>query len=143
MKRLTLFASTILIAICLPSIAWSAGQKDSEALKQSERDWSAATVQHDPSVVQRLLADDYVGTDGRGIMSTKADEIDEAREHPPEGPAPVRVVAEEITDMTVRFYGDVGIVNGRTVQQTERAGVKGEVQFRRTTVWEKRKGSWQ
>ena len=53
------------------------------------------------------------------------------------------MTAEEIKDMTVRFYGDVGIVNGHTVQQTERAGAKGEVQFHRTTVWVKRRGAWQ
>ena len=135
-------AATTLVAIGLVSAAWSADKNDSEVLKQLERDWSAATVRHDPSVVQRLIAEDYVGTDGRGIMSTKADEIDEATEHAGE-PLATKVLSEEITDMTVRFFSDVGIVNGRTIQQTERAGVKGEVQFRRTTVWVKRNGGWQ
>ncbi|HTE41112.1 MAG TPA: nuclear transport factor 2 family protein [Steroidobacteraceae bacterium] len=142
MNRTTLFTGSILIAVCFAAIAWSAGDKDAEALKQAERDWSAATVKHDPSVVQRLIAEDYVGTDGR-VFSTKADEIEEAKEHAPEGPLAARVIAEEIADLKVRFYDDIGIVNGRTIQQVERAGVKSEVQFRRTTVWVMRQGVWQ
>ena len=124
--------------------ALTAPTNETETLKQLERDWSAATVRKDPSVVERLLANDYVGTDGRGILSTKADEIQEATAPDPAAPPPLtRVVAEEMTDLSVRIYDKVAIINGRTVQQIERAGVKGEVQFRRTTVWVKRSGRWQ
>jgi ketosteroid isomerase-like protein len=141
-QSMTQLATLTFAFACIEVFA--AGASESEALKQLERDWSAATVRHDPSVVERLLADDYVGIDGRGIVSTKADEIQEATAPDPTALAPpLRVLAEEMTDLAVRIYGDVAIINGRTVQQTERAGVKGEVQFRRTTVWVKRGGRWQ
>lgn len=139
---MTRLAMLILAMTCID--AFAAGASESEVLQQLERDWSAATVRHDPSVVERLLADDYVGIDGRGIIETKADEIEAATAPDPSAPAPLsRVLAEEMTDFTVRIYGDMAIVNGRTVQQVERAGVKGEVQFRRTTAWIKRSGRWQ
>jgi len=138
---LTLIAT---LNLAFAAIAAAAPAKDIETLIQLERDWSAATVRKDPSVVERLLANDFVGTDGRGIMSTKADEIQEATAPDPAAPPPLqRVVAEEMTDFSVRIFDAVAVVNGRTIQQTERAGVKGEVQFRRTTVWIKRSGRWQ
>ena len=138
----TLFA-TFNFALAIVDVS-AAPANEIEALKQLERDWSAATVRKDPSVVERLLANDFVGTDGRGIMSTKADEIQEATAPDPAAPPPLqRVVAEEMTDFSVRIFDAVAVVNGRTIQQTERAGVKGEVQFRRTTVWIKRSGRWQ
>ncbi len=35
-----------------------------------ERQWSSAYLRHDTATIAKLLADDFVGTDGRGILST-------------------------------------------------------------------------
>jgi ketosteroid isomerase-like protein len=113
-----------------------------KTLTQLELEWSKATVEHTPAVVERILADDFVGTDGRGILSTKADEIAEATAPDPNKPPLTRVIEETITDMRVRVFGNFGIVNGRTIQTTGRAGTQSEVQFRRTTVWVKRGSRW-
>src|SRR5215510_8366170 len=101
------FLTLALWSVLASANAFAADSKEMEALKQLERDWSAATVRHDPPVVERLLADDYVGIDGRGITTTKADEIAEAKGPDPSLPPPVtRVTAEEMVDLTVRLYGD-------------------------------------
>jgi ketosteroid isomerase-like protein len=102
-------------------------------------------VVHDPSVVERLLADDYVGVDGRGIFSNKADEIKEASAPDASAPPPLFTVTNEsVTDFRVRVYGDTAIVNARTVQQqVDKSGTQREVQFRHTNVWMKRHSRWQ
>ena len=58
-------------------------------------------------------------------------------------PPPVLTVAESVVDMTVRFYGDVAIVNGRVIEKVRTKTKDAEVQYRRTTVWVKRQGRWQ
>src|ERR1051326_2426362 len=70
-------------------------------LMQMEHDWSAAYLSHDVSVVDRILADDFIGTDGRGIMTDKKQEMEDARSENPNR----KVLSEAIDDMKVRIYG--------------------------------------
>jgi len=51
-----------------------------------ERAWSAAYLKHDLPTIERLLAEEFVGIDGRGVMSVRADELAEARARPPDAP---------------------------------------------------------
>ena len=115
----------------IPATSWASSTTIAKQIIQLERKWSAATVVHDPSVVEQLLADDYVGIDGRGVFSNKADEVKEASV--PDATAPqaaFTVIAEEVTDFNVRVYGDAAIVNARTVQQqTDKSGTQREVQL--------------
>lgn len=139
----------IIMAIAIMFAALAAGQTGSkqasasvkleQELMQMERDWSAAYLSHDVAVVDRVLADDYIGTDGRGVMTNKAQEIEDARSTD----ASRKVLSELIDDLKVRIYGDTAIVNGRS---TEELGVNGKeltIQYRRTDVFVKRGGRWQ
>jgi|ERR1044071_1681447 ketosteroid isomerase-like protein len=117
----------------------SADAKLEQALMQMERDWSAAYLSHDTAVVARILADDYLGTDGRGVMTDKAQEIEDARA----ADANRKVLSEFIDDMKVRLYGDTAIVNGRTTEKLEINGKELIIQYRRTDVFVKRNGRWQ
>ncbi len=115
-----------------------------QRLVQLERDWSAAFLRHDTATIDRILADDYVGTDGRGIITNKAQEIEEAKAPRPADPSPPFVILDEtVTDLKVRIYGDVGVVNGRVIEKIKSRGKESEIQYRRTTVWVKRQGRWQ
>jgi hypothetical protein len=115
-----------------------------QELMQMERDWSEAYLKHDTATIERILADDYVGTDGRGIMTTKADEIEEAKPLKPGDPLPpFAVLDESVTDMKVRIYGNVAVVNGRVIEKVRTPEKESEIQYRRTTVWVKRQGRWQ
>jgi ketosteroid isomerase-like protein len=113
-------------------------------LMQLERDWSAAYLKHDTATIDRILAEDYVGTDGRGWMTNKAQEIEEAKEPAAGAPAPPFVVLDEkVTDMKVRSYGHVGVVTGRVIEKIKSKEKESTIQYRRTTVWVKRQGRWQ
>ena len=111
---------------------------------QLEKDWSAAYLAHDTATIDRILGKDYVGIDGRGIITSKAQEIEEARAHGPSDPPPPFVVLDEaVTDLNVRIYGDAAIVNGRVLEKIRTKDKEGEIQYRRTTVWLRRRGQWQ
>ena len=102
-----------------------------------EKDWSAAVLKHDTATIDRILADDYVGIDGRGIITTKAQEIEEAKPLKAGDPGPpFMVLSETVTDMKVRRYGDFAIVNGRVIERIDRDGQEAGIQYRRTTVWQ-------
>jgi ketosteroid isomerase-like protein len=111
---------------------------------QMERDWSAAYLKHDPAAIGRILADDYVGVDGRGIVIDKAGELAEAAPPAPGSPTPERVVLDEsVGDMRVRVYGNAAVVNGVAAEKVLSKGKESVVRYRRTTVYVKRQGRWQ
>jgi len=111
---------------------------------RQEREWSAAFLRHDVATLDRIIADDFVGTDGRGVMSSKADEIQEGRAVGPDAPAPPFVILKEVlSEMHVRLYGGVAVLTSRN-DETARSGDREMVLvYRRTTVWVKRRGRWQ
>jgi ketosteroid isomerase-like protein len=108
-------------------------------LMQMEHDWSAAYLSHDVSVVDRIVADDFIGTDGRGIMTDKKQELEDARSENPNR----KILSEAIDDLKVRIYGDTAIVNGRTTEKIQSGGKEFVIQYRRTDVFVKRNGRWQ
>jgi ketosteroid isomerase-like protein len=141
--------ATLILAICFTGIAQTtkkaSGKHNVEQeLMQMEHDWSAAFLNHDVSAVARILADDYVGTDGRGIMTTKAEEMEEAKAPAPGAPMPERAILEEtISDLKVRVYGNTAVVTGIANEKVSFKGKESLIRYRRTTVYVKRQGRWQ
>lgn len=148
MRRISSAILLVLIACVVASSQNTSKTKPignvQQALMQLERDWSAAYLKHDTATVGRILADEYVGIDGRGIITNKAQEIEEAEAPKPGSQVqPFVVLDESVTDLKVRVYGNVAVVNGRVVEKIRNKGSEAEIQYRRTTVWVKRQGRWQ
>ena len=145
--RQTINISLLALSMCLSVVAQTKPQGNGrieQALMQLEHDWSAAYLKHDVATVDRLLAEEYVGIDGRGIITNKAQEIEEAKPPRPETPKPAFTVLDEtVTEMKIRLYGKVAVVTGRTTERIEFKGKESNIQYRRTTVWVKREGRWQ
>ena len=132
----------IALAAPLNAAAQSAG--NANAIIRQELEWSAAFSRHDTAALDRILAADYVGTDGRGVVSTKADEIEEARAPKPgDKEPPFVVLGDALSDMKVRLYGEVGVLTSRNDERVRTGGREIVVVYRRTTVWIKRDGRWQ
>ena len=51
-------------------------------IAESERQWAASTATGDPSTVERILADDFLGVDTDGSFYDKAKQIAETRNSP-------------------------------------------------------------
>ena len=134
----------VLIGASLPSRASARHSQVATEIESLERAWSAAFLKHDTVTIATILGDDYVGIDGRGVVSAKSDEIEEAKA-PATGTSPggYVVLSEELSGVRVRLYGDTAILTAINTARIEDQGEDTTVRYRRTTVYVRRKGKWQ
>lgn len=117
---------------------------DRNAVMALEKEWSAASVKRDPAVIEGILADDFVGFDGRGFRSDKAAELQEAAPPVPgASPSPLTLVGEELSDLEVRVFGTAAVLTALNTARFKTQTGETTVRYRRTTVWAKRGGKWQ
>ncbi len=142
----------VIVGALTGTLAWpalaepgKAARQDSveRVLMQMEREYSAAYLHHDTATVERMLADDYLGIDGRAVVSNKTQEVEDANAPPAGSPAPDYLVTDEtLSDMKVRVYGDAAIVTGLSTEKVLIKGTATTVRYRRTTVYIKRQNQW-
>ncbi len=90
-------------------------QKDVERyIIESERQWAESVASGDTTVIQRILADDFVGVDPKGRQYRKAEMISETHN------APKYFVSNHLNDVKVRFYADAAIARKRILATTQR-----------------------
>ena len=110
-------------------------QKDVERyIIESERQWAESVASGDTTVIQRILADDFVGVDPKGRQYRKAEMISETYN------APKYFVSNHLNDVKVRFYADAAIAQGNESWQRHN-GERGR--FVWTDTWIRRNGRWQ
>ena len=133
-------STAALAVVTLLSVSPTPGRpaRSSAAVVDSERAWSEAFLRHDLPAISQLLADDFVGIDGRGVVSDKSAELEEAKPQSP-GTTDPSLVGEQLSDIRVRMYGDVAVL---TAINTARFS-DSTIRYRRTTVWVWRAGRWQ
>ena len=105
-------------------------------LKAMEKEWEASF--NDAAVIEKSLADDFVGTSPGGKIMTKKALLREAKE---DTSPPPKTVAR---DLDVHFNGpDIAIVTGAAKQfDRNRAGQVVERNYRFTDTWVARNGEW-
>ncbi len=113
-----------------------------EQVVACERAWSQAFLRHDIGAISRLLADDFVGIDGRGFVSDKSAELEEAKAPPPGASGPV-LVSEHLSEVRVRIYGATAVLTAINTARFSVAKTESAVRYRRTTVWVRRNDRWQ
>ena len=133
-------SAAALVAATLLSLSPTPGPpaRSSADVIAGERAWSKAFIRHDLQALSRLLADDFVGIDGRGVVSDKAAELEEARPPSAGATGPV-LVGERLSDVRVRTYGDMAILTAINTAQFSDSTIR----YRRTTVWVWRGDRWQ
>jgi ketosteroid isomerase-like protein len=114
----------------------------SERVVAGERAWSEAFLRHDLQTISQLLSDDFVGIDGRGVVSDKAAELEEAKPPSPGTSNPL-LVSEQLSDIRVRIYGDTAVLTAINTARFSSQQDASTVRYRRTTVWVRREGRWQ
>jgi ketosteroid isomerase-like protein len=139
--------SALAVLLLFPSVAPGAPTRPAnldETFTALERGWSDAYLRHDLPAIERLLAEEYVGIDGRGVVSTRADELEEARARPAEAPpSPMEILGEQITDVKARLYGETAVVTALNTVTARTEDGQSTIRYRRSTVWVKRGGRWQ
>ena len=107
---------------------------DRAYIKQAESDWAESSVSNDVSVLERILADDFVGVHIDGSHYSKAGAIKDSRARPSE------FVFNHLNEIEIRFYGDAAVAQGNESWK-KKNGTPGK--FVWTDTWIKRGGKWQ
>jgi ketosteroid isomerase-like protein len=109
-------------------------QTDAERyIQESEAAWAESVATNDASVVQRILADDFVWVlDGRILDKPTA--VSDAAQ------GPGSFLSDHLEYAHVRFFGDTAVVQGSEIW-TRKGNRKGR--FVWTDTWLRRNGQWQ
>jgi ketosteroid isomerase-like protein len=108
-------------------------------LKAFEQSWESSYLTHDTTIVEKLVADDFVGTSSSGKLGTKATMIAEAKKD-----TNVYTTADS-GDMTVHSFGsNVAVVTGIARESgKDKSGKAFSHAYRFTDTWVERNGEWQ
>src|SRR6478752_7120472 len=73
-------------------------EKARQYIMESEKQWAEVVASGDSTVVQRILADDFIGVDTKGFQYNKEHEV----HNTPEGPKYFK--SNHLHDLKIRFY---------------------------------------
>ncbi len=129
-----------LLLACAPPAQALFPHRDSRSphkqIEALEMEWRQAQLDNNTSVIDHLLADDYVGISANGTIETKAQVLAARRA------GSVRFTQLDLNDVKIRFFGDTAVVTSRAELQ----GVNGERdvsgRYRYTRVYNRRLGQW-
>jgi creatinine amidohydrolase/Fe(II)-dependent formamide hydrolase-like protein len=112
------------------------------SLIEMERQWSeSANPTDEIRVVQKIFAEDFLGTDTDGKLYTKSEKIAEEKARTSTG----EVLSPHLDEVKVRFFGDnLAVLYGH--ESSIRKSKEGKEYTRRviwTDTWLKRDGRWQ
>lgn len=135
--RVAILAVGVLLSVIYASRAQDSSTTEAELyIKESERQWAESVANGDSTVIERILADDYVGVDPDGSFYDKAKMVSGTRE------APKYFISNHLNDVKVRFYGDAAVAQG-SESWVRRTGSPLRGRFIWTDTWIKRNGKWQ
>lgn len=136
MRKQILLATFLLIAAAMPALAQTPAKPEpnnsaEQTVLKLTQEWLDAEDRVDRAVLNRIIADDFLGTGPRGTTVSKTDVI------PREGPD-AHGLAISGQDVKVRVFGDTAIATGRGVPKAQ-----GRPELRFTVVFVKRADRWQ
>ncbi len=144
MMRAVIVLVLVLVSVNSPEGSSEAAPQIASEIEALERAWSTAFLKHDTATIGRILADDYVGIDGRGVVSDKSREIEEAKAPAAGTPAAsYLILGEVLSGVRVRLYGDAAVLTAVNTARISDSGEETTVRYRRTTVYVRRNGKWQ
>ncbi len=112
-------------------------QSESERyIRESEKQWAESVSTGDTSVIERILADDFLGVSPEGKLYDKKEMMADTRN------APKYFVSNHLNQLKVRFYGDAAVAQGDESWE-RRSGEPRRGRFVWTDTWIRRNGRWQ
>jgi ketosteroid isomerase-like protein len=108
-------------------------------IKELESRWEASLLSHDASAIEKIVADDFIGTSSSGKTGDKTTLLAEAKRDTSTYTSAVS------SEMTVRMYGpSVAVVTGIAKENGKtKSGKTFSRSFRFTDTWVERNGEWQ
>jgi len=133
MKIIAVFALTFLAGLPL---AFAQESEEANAVLQAERDLATAYLKSDADGIAQGVMEDYTLTNSMGKITTRADDIGEARKNDP------KYEIFENYDMKVRVHCDTAVVTGKTHTKGISGGTPFDFQFQFTDTFVKDDERW-
>lgn len=105
------------------------------SLRDLNRQWAEALKNRDKAVLERILDDRFITTDDEGQVFSKKQCIEDAM-------GAIKIESYNLADVTVRIYGDTGVVAGRWNGKFTIAGKELSAAFRFTETFARNSGAW-
>jgi ketosteroid isomerase-like protein len=136
MRSVLLMPLTVLMLLASTAITQSVDDHASDRayIREAESDWANSVATNDANVLERILADDFVGVDIDGSHYSKANAIKDYRT------GPSSFLSNHLNEVEIRFYGNAAVAQGDESWK-KRDGTAGR--FVWTDTWIKRDGKWQ
>jgi hypothetical protein len=139
-QQLFVFVTGICLFVNCDSVQAQSARIDYEKARQyiteSEKQWAEAVASGDSTVVQKILADDFIGVDTKGFQYNKAHEV----HNTPEGPKYFK--SNHLNTIKIRFYGDMAVAQGDEIW-VRYSGQPLTGRFVWTDTWLFRNDKWQ
>ena len=129
----------VLLAVvpCFPGRVYCAQEANpEEAVLQAERELAQAYQRSDAAGIERGVMEDYTLTNSRGKITTRADDISEAKKGDP------KYEIFENREMKVRVHGETAIVIGITRTKGTSGGQTFDAEFKFTDTFVRDRGQW-
>ncbi len=122
-----------------PSSTPAPSKMSAEAtVRDLENKWVASVATHDPSVAQKVLADNYAGVSSRGQLMNKRALLAQIKRDTDV------YSSTKISKMDVRVFGDAAVAIGTSTEDgKDRRGTVFTRAYRWTDTWSLRNGAWQ
>jgi ketosteroid isomerase-like protein len=133
MKISAVFALTFLTSLLLAPAQES---DEANAVLQTERDLAMAYQRGEADAIAQGVMEDYALTNSMGKVTTRADDIAEAKKNDP------KYEIFENYDMKARVHGDAAVVTGKTHTKGISGGKPFDFQFQFTDTFIKDGGRW-
>src|SRR5438034_10913710 len=108
-----------------------------QILKDRGREYREALTKRDLAALDKIWADGYTFTNGRGEFLTKKDRMENIKS----GATQFDSISRENEE--IRVFGNTAVVTGRVVLKVLYSGKASSGPYRRINVWVKMQGRWQ
>ena len=123
-------------AFAMPALPHHPSKELHKEIEALEMQWRQAQLSNDVSVMDRLLADDYIGISASGIIETKNEALALRRA------GTLHITALDLNDLKVRIYGDTAVVTSRADLEGTNGAADISGKYRYTRVYNRRFGQW-
>lgn len=142
-KRLVAVPLSLLLLLLLTEVSHARAlvhthsPKLHHMIEHLEEQYSAALLSGNIAVLNRMLAEDYVGIEPNGMIENKAETLDLWRSHT------LHFDEMLLSDLHVRIYGNVAVVTSKAHLLGTGPNGPMEGDYRYTRVYYHRNGQWQ
>lgn len=126
----------IIVQPALAALPHHANHELHKEIEALEMQWCQAQLHNDVSLMDRLLADDYIGISSSGTIETKTEALALRRA------GTLHITTLDLNDLKVRIYGDTAVVTSLADLQGTSGARDISGKYRYTRVYNRRYGQW-